>query len=106
MVSLVCAVISARPCIPLPLGCPPPIHHPLRVVHRKPKAKRKMQKRKTKAEKELDAEIDRLYREHCDGIQIDIMSVPSIFAEARKARAEGRDMKEAILNYVNTIRKN
>jgi hypothetical protein len=65
-----------------------------------------MQKRKTKAEKALDNEIDALYREHCCNIQIDIMAIPSIFAEARKARAEGRDMKDAIVSFVNSIRRN
>ena len=65
-----------------------------------------MQKRKTKAEKALDNEIDALYREHCCNIQISIMDIPRVFEEARKARAEGRDMKEAIVSFVNSIRKN
>lgn len=65
-----------------------------------------MATRKTKAEKALDNEIDAIYREHCANIQIDIMAIPSIFAEAKKARAEGRDMKDAIVNYVNSIRRN
>ncbi len=65
-----------------------------------------MQKRKSKAEKALDAEIDALYREHCNGIQVSIMDIPRIFAHAKQARAEGRDMKEAIVSFVNSIRKN
>ena len=60
----------------------------------------------SKAEKALDREIDKLYRENCSGIQIDIFDIPKVFAEARKAMAEGRDMKEAIVSFVNTIRKN
>lgn len=65
-----------------------------------------MATRKTKAEKALDNEIDAIYRQHCCNIQVDIMAIPSIFAEARKARAEGRDMKDAIIAYVNSIRRN
>jgi len=58
------------------------------------------------ADKALDREIDALYREHCCNIQVSIMDIPRIFAEAKKARAEGRDMKEAIVSFVNSIRKN
>lgn len=62
--------------------------------------------KQTKEEKALDREIDKVYRENCSGIQIDIFDIPKVFAEARKAKAEGRDMKEAIVSFVNSIRKN
>lgn len=62
--------------------------------------------KQSKADKALDREIDKLYRENCANIQIDIFDIPKVFAEARKARAEGRDMKEAIVSFVNSIRKN
>lgn len=65
-----------------------------------------MAKRQTKAEKALDAEINRLYTQNCAGIQVSILDIPSIFDEARKAKFEGRDMKQAIIDYVNKIRKN
>lgn len=65
-----------------------------------------MAKRQTKAERALDAEINRLYCENCSGIQVSILDIPSIFDEARKAKAEGRDMKEAIVSFVQKIRKN
>lgn len=61
--------------------------------------------KQSKAEKALDREIDVIYRTNCEGIVIDIMSIPSIFEEGRRARAEGRDLKEAIVNYVNSIKK-
>ncbi len=63
--------------------------------------------RKEKAEaKKLDAEINRLYMENCSGIQVNMMDIPKIFVVARKARAEGRDMKEAIVFFVQSIRQN
>lgn len=62
--------------------------------------------KQSKADKALDREIDKLYRENCANIAIDIFDIPKVFAEARKARAEGRDMKEAIVSFVNSIRKN
>lgn len=62
--------------------------------------------KQSKADKALDREIDKLYRENCSGIQIDIFDIPKVFAEARKARTEGRDMKEAIVSFVNKVRKN
>ena len=60
----------------------------------------------SKADKALDREINKLYHENCSGIQIDIFDIPKVFAVARKARAEGRDMKEAIISFVNSVRKN
>lgn len=58
------------------------------------------------AAKKLDAEISKLYQENCSNITINMMDIPAIFAEAKKARQEGRDMKEAIISFVNKIRKN
>lgn len=60
----------------------------------------------SKEEKALDKEIQRLYSESCHRIQISLMDIPKVFAEARKAKLEGRDMKEAIVSFVATIRKN
>jgi len=62
--------------------------------------------KQSKEEKALDREIDKLYRENCSGIVINIFDIPKVFAEGRKARAEGRDMKDAIVSFVNQIRKN
>lgn len=62
--------------------------------------------KQSKADKALDREIDELYRTHCSNIAIDVFDIPKVFAEAKKARAEGRDMKEAIVSFVNSIRKN
>ena len=65
-----------------------------------------MAMKQTKADKALDREINTLYVQNCSGIQISIMDIPKVFAEAKKARAEGRDMKDAIVSFVNSIRKN
>lgn len=62
--------------------------------------------RQSKEDKALDREIDLLYKQNCANIQVSIMDIPRIFAEAKKARAEGRDMKDAIISFVNSIRKN
>ena len=58
------------------------------------------------AAKKLDNEIEQIYRENCNGIQVSIMQIPAIFEVGRKAHAEGRDIKEAIVSYVNSIRRN
>jgi hypothetical protein len=65
-----------------------------------------MAMKQTKADKALDREINTLYVQSCSGIQISIMDIPKVFAAAKKARAEGRDMKDAIIAFVNSIRKN
>ncbi len=60
----------------------------------------------SKADKALDREINKLYRENCANIQINIMDIPRIFKVAKEARAQGKDMKEAIVTFVQSIRKN
>lgn len=57
--------------------------------------------KKTKAEKALDMEIEKLYKKHCSNIQISMMDIPKVFEAARKARHEGKDMGEAIVNLHN-----
>jgi cystathionine beta-lyase/cystathionine gamma-synthase len=63
-------------------------------------------KEEKRAEKKLDAEIDKLYRENCANIAIDIFDIPKVFAAAKKAKAGGRDMADAIRKFVESVRKN
>ena len=58
------------------------------------------------AAKKLDNEIEALYTKNCSYIQIDIWDISKVYAAARKARAENRDMEQEIINFVNSIRKN
>jgi hypothetical protein len=58
------------------------------------------------AAKKLDNEINAIYMANRINIKIPIMDIPKLFSEARKARAEGRDMMDVILNFVQKIRKN
>jgi hypothetical protein len=64
----------------------------------------------TKAEKaaakKLDREIERIYYESCAGVQVSILDIPRVFDAGRKAAAEGRDVKEAIVSFVASVRKN
>jgi hypothetical protein len=62
--------------------------------------------KKSKAEKVLDKEIERLYYENCSGVQINIFDISKVFEAGRKAYAEGKDMKDAIISCVQAIRKN
>jgi hypothetical protein len=62
-----------------------------------------------KAEKLADDRIDRAYRTRCSNIPIDIMDIPKVFAEGRKAIAGGADdqaLGDTIAAFVETIRKN
>lgn len=65
-----------------------------------------MNRKEKMAAKKLDAEIDLIYKQNCQNIQISIFDIPKIFDVAKKAHAEGKDMKEAIVSFVNSIRKN
>jgi len=62
--------------------------------------------RKTKAEKRLDDEIDRIYRAHCNGVQVNVLDLGKIFAAGHLAAREGRDMTAAILECVARVRLN
>jgi hypothetical protein len=65
--------------------------------------------RETKTYKAADARVDRVYRENCSGVQVNIMDIPKIFRVGHAAIAEGADdtvLKEKIVAYVETIRKN
>jgi len=52
----------------------------------------------------LEKEIAALYREHCSGIEIDVMELENVFNVAKAAHAVGLPMKEALCEYVESIR--
>jgi hypothetical protein len=63
--------------------------------------------RKNKAEKALDARIARIYGARCNGVTINIMDIPKIYAAARVVAANGADDAELgdyLAAYVNAIR--
>jgi len=67
--------------------------------------------KQTKAEKIIDARIDRVYRRHCSGVQVNIMDIPKIFAVGHKAIADMPHITDdqlaiIITGYVATICKN
>lgn len=61
-----------------------------------------MAKKLTK--KQVDNLINKVYTKNCCNIQINMMDIPKIFAEGRKAIEEGRDLDQAIVAFVETIR--
>ena len=63
--------------------------------------------RQSKQDKLNDKRIEQAYYATCTGITIPMMSIPKVFAEGRKALAEGCDdatLRERIRAYVETIR--
>lgn len=59
-----------------------------------------------KLAKQQDDLINKAYMATCKNIQIPMMKIPSIFAEGRKALADGADyeaLKTRIRAYVDTI---
>ena len=64
--------------------------------------------RKSKAERIADDRISRAYYGTCCGIQISILDIPRVFAEGRRAIANGADdaqLAAAIFGFVQTISK-
>ena len=59
-----------------------------------------------RAAKKIDEQINRAYVTKCSGVQIDIMDISKVFDVGRKALSEGRDLDTAIVEFVQTIRKN
>ena len=53
--------------------------------------------RQTKAEKELDKEIERCYYKHCNGKPINILDIPKVFQRGKDARASGQDVEQAVI---------
>ena len=64
----------------------------------------------TKSElRKVDKRIEAAYLGTCKGVQVSMMDIPKIFAEGRKAVAEGADdeaLRARIVAFVETIRKN
>lgn len=56
--------------------------------------------------KQLDQKVADIYRTSCSGIQIPIMEVSKVMAVGRQAAIDGKDIREAIVAYVETIRVN
>lgn len=55
--------------------------------------------RKTQAQRaaeELDKQIERLYYQHADRRQIDIMKIGKLFADARTAHVAGTPLEDAV----------
>lgn len=62
----------------------------------------------TRAEKiaknKADKQIERVYSENCCNIQINMMDIPKIFKVGHEALAAGKDLKTAIVEFVEQIR--
>ncbi len=58
------------------------------------------------AQKKQDKQIEQVYYANCSGIQINMMDIPRVFDVGRRAIASGVDLKQAIVAFVDSIRKN
>lgn len=56
------------------------------------------------AAKRADAAISAAYLATCAGVGVNILNIPRIFAEGRRALAEGRDLETAIRTLVGGLK--
>ncbi len=66
----------------------------------------KPKKPKKLGKKQLDKEIERLYKIHGQNIQINIMDIGKIFNAGRQAYETGGDMEKAVQDAIAQLRKN
>jgi len=59
----------------------------------------------TKAEKARDKEIEAAFYATCEGVPVNIMDIPKIFAYGRRVHAEGKDLRVEIPRFVATLAK-
>jgi hypothetical protein len=57
-------------------------------------------KRKSKAEKVLDAQIERAYYKHAQGKSIDVMKITKLYDDARSAVVSGSSVDDAVIAAV------
>jgi hypothetical protein len=60
-------------------------------------------------QKRLDKRVEQAYYATCSGVQISVMDIGKVFAVGRKALADGADeekLRSAVVEFVETIRKN
>jgi len=62
--------------------------------------------RQTRQDKQIDRQIEAIYYRRCAGVQIGILDIPRVFRVGREAILAGADPEPAIVNFVQTIRKN
>jgi hypothetical protein len=56
------------------------------------------------AKNKADKLIEKTYLENCCNVTVNVMDIGKIFAEGHKALAEGRDLKTALVEFVEKIR--
>lgn len=57
-----------------------------------------MRAKPTRAQKQLDAQIDAIVRRRCSGLAINIMDISQVFKAGYTAAAEGRDVEAAVVD--------
>lgn len=55
--------------------------------------------------KALDAKIETVFAKVSKNVLLDIFDVAKVFEVGRKANDEGRDMKAAIIDFIQKVRK-
>ena len=62
--------------------------------------------RKTTRKPDMDKLIERAWYAHASGVQINIMDIPMLFAEARKLISDGLPVDDAIKSLIPKYRLN
>jgi ribosomal protein L18E len=66
----------------------------------------KEQRAAKKEEKRIDNEINRLYSQHGQNVQINILDIPKVFKAGHAAVVAGQSLEQSVLDSIAKYRQN
>ena len=62
--------------------------------------------RKTKAQKQLDKDIETFYYRHGQNVEISVLDIPKVYRDGHAAAAAGSSVEDAVIAAIARYRRN